>query len=201
MKTRIMLLLAAGVALAGCDVERPFEPTGRPDALIGDSPLRPSFLIGQSPLAPLAEPLDVTIWYWITPKTGEVRHLVEVGVLVAEERIENAAESGARLETTTIFSQNGKSIVKPAASVDPLTGVSSRATGDGYALVVIALPLTSRESDALLAALARGDVELAVETELAESNGAGGWDIMDDLGSLLLADPRPSPLDLPPIFN
>ena len=190
MSPRILILLGIGMAAAGCDLGTNLEPLTSPDLLIGGSPLKP-----------LADPLDVEIWSWESQKTGQTHHQVEVGVLVAEEQFADAEPSGAYLETTVVFSQDGRSVARPAASVDPLTDLSPEAAGDGYALVVIAVFLTSRESDALEAALAVGDVEVAVETSFTEQNDAGEWDMLDELTALLLADPRPSPLPIPPEFS
>ena len=183
-----LITLAVG-ALAACDIDRSVAPVAEP-----------AFLIGSSPLAPLlAEPLEFQLWFWTDAKTGDVTYWATVDVLVNEALFAEPIDPRMRLETDAVYRGGKGHDILASKSTAYLAELDPVASGTkAYGLVVIVMPLTERESSQLGAALTAGSVEVAVSTDLVTTNKDGKDDLLDSLGSLFLADPRPSPTPIPP---
>jgi hypothetical protein len=190
MRYRIPLILAAVAALAACEGIDPMAPSGKPEFLLGSSPLLPL----------LHDPLEADLLTWTNPKTREVSYAVTMQVTAREDLFEESADPTLRFVGSVVFrNAAGKTVAAPKAKTVAASTLDPVASGtDGYALVVIALVLSGQEAQALTAALARGDVYMQVTTDVVATAQDGSDDIMDSLGGLLLADPRPSPLPFPP---
>jgi len=191
MRFRFLALAATTVlALGACDADRSLAP----------DTAAPELLLGGSPLQPLQAPLEIVLWSWTDPKTRQVSYAVTTGILVREDLFQEPIDPDLRLIDAVAFrNAAGKTVVQLEEKTAAISGLDPQASGtDGYALVVIAQVLSDRESQTLTAALAAGTVQLGVETELVTTAKDGSDDVLDQMGGLLLADPRPSPMPFPP---
>ncbi len=191
MRHPIPFLTAACIVLAGCDVSDTMAPDSR----------QPSMLIGQSPLLPLLnDPLHADLWQWTDARTREVSYAVTIEVMAREDLFGSAADPNMRIVGSAKFlDAAGKTVADvgsksvSVASLDPVESGT-----DGYSLVVIAImPLSESQSRSLEAALAKGSVTIDVVAQLVATAKNGKDDVLDGLGALVLADPRPSPGEFP----
>ena len=210
------LAAAACIVLAGCDLGETVAPDSRqPDMLIGQSPLEPapvfligdsplkpdpSFLIGNSALKPLQDPLGFDLWVWTDAKTGDASYQGTVEVLVDASLLESG-DARMRLETSAVYRGGRGNDILTSHESAYLTDVDPLAVGtDGYALVVIALPMTKDEASQLQLALSAGPVQVDVKTAVVTTASSGEDEQLDALRTVQVAAPRPSELPIPDKF-
>jgi hypothetical protein len=190
MRHPIPFLTAACIVLAGCDVSDTVAPDSR----------QPSMLIAGSPLLSLLnDPLDAELWQWTDARTREVSYAVTIEVMARKDLFGDAADPNMRIVGSSKFlDAAGKAVADVGSKSVSVASLDPVASGtDGYSLVVIAMPLSEGQSRFLDAALAKGSVKIDVVAQLVATAKNGKDDILDGLGALVLADPRPSPIAFP----
>ncbi len=192
MRHPIPFLTAACIVLAGCDVSDTMAPDSRQPSIV---------LIGSSPLLPLLnDPLHADLWQWTDARTREVSYAVTIEVMAREDLFGSAADPNMRIVGSAKFlDAAGKTVADVGSKSVSVASLDPVASGtDGYSLVVIAImPLSESQSRSLEAALAKGSVTIDVVAQLVATAKNGKDDVLDGLGALVLADPRPSPGPFP----